>query len=245
MKGPKFDPWSGSSSPVVIYGCEKSESCSVVSDSLWPHGVYHPWNSPGQNTRVASLSLLQGIFPTQRSNPGLWHCRWILYQLTHKGSPWIWELNHKAECQRIDPCELWCWRGLLRIPWTARRSNQSILKEVNPEYSLEGLMLKLKLQYFGQLMRRADSLEKTPMLGKLKAGGEGDNRGWDGWMASPTHWIWVWASSGSWWWTMKPGVLQSIGCKMSHTTERLNDHSNRELDPHATTKTQCSQKKKK
>ena len=74
----------------------------------------------------------------------------------------------KAECQRIDAFELWCWRGLLRVPWTARRSNQSILKEISPEYSLEGLMLKLKLQYFGHLMGRADSFEKTLMLGKTE-----------------------------------------------------------------------------
>ena len=73
----------------------------------------------------------------------------------------------KAECQRIDAFELWCWRSLLRVPWTARRSNQSILKEISPEYSLEGLMLKLKLPYFGHLMRRADSFEKTLMLGKI------------------------------------------------------------------------------
>ena len=82
----------------------------------------------------------------------------------------------KAECQRIGTSELSCWRRLLRVPWTARRSNQSILKEISPECSLERLMLKLKLQYFGDLMRRADSLEKTLMLGKLKAGGEGDDR---------------------------------------------------------------------
>jgi len=74
----------------------------------------------------------------------------------------------KAECQRIDTFDLWCWRRLLRVPWTARRSNQSILKEINPEYTLEGLMLKLKLQYFGHLMRRTDSLEKTLMLGKIE-----------------------------------------------------------------------------
>ena len=74
----------------------------------------------------------------------------------------------KAECQRIDAFELWCWRRLLRVPWTARRSNQSILKEISPQYSLEGLMVKLKLQYFGHLMRRADSLEKTLMLGKIE-----------------------------------------------------------------------------
>ena len=82
----------------------------------------------------------------------------------------------KAEHQRSDAFELWCWRRLSRVPWTARRSNQSILKEISPEYSLEGLMLKLKLQYFGYLMRRADSLEKTLMLGKIEAKGEGDGR---------------------------------------------------------------------
>ena len=93
------------------------------------------------------------------------------------------------------------------LPWTARRSNQSILKEINPEYSLEGLMLKLKLQHFGHLMGNADSLEKILMLGKM----EGDDRGWDGWMASLTQWTWIWANSRNWWWTRKPGVLQSMG----------------------------------
>ena len=102
----------------------------------------------------------------------------------------------KAEHQRIDAFELWCWR-LLRAPWTARRSNQSILKEISPGCSLEGLMLKLKLQYFGHLMPRADSFEKTLMLGKVEGGGEGDDRRWDGWMASLTQWTWVWVNSGS------------------------------------------------
>ena len=88
----------------------------------------------------------------------------------------------KAEHWRIDAFELWCWRGLLRVPWTARRSNQSILKEISPEYSLKGLMLKLELQYFGHLMWRTNSLEKTLRLGKI----EGDDRGWDGWMVSLT-----------------------------------------------------------
>jgi len=87
----------------------------------------------------------------------------------------------KAEHWRIDAFELWCWRRLLRVPWTARRSNQSILKKISPEYSLEGLMLKLKLQNFGHLMRRTDSFEKTLMWERLKAGGEGDHRGWEGW----------------------------------------------------------------
>ena len=86
-----------------------------------------------------------------------------------------WSIR-KAECRRIDAFELWCWRRLLRVPWTARRYNQSILKKITPNNSLEGLMLKLKLQYFGFLMQRADSLKKTLMMGKLKAGGEGDDR---------------------------------------------------------------------
>ena len=98
-----------------------------------------------------------------------------------------------------------------RVPWNARRSNQSILKEISPEYSLEGLMLKPKLQYFGHLMQRTDLFERLWCWERLRAGGEGDNRGWDGWMASLTQWTWVWASYGSWWWTGKPGVLQSVG----------------------------------
>ena len=91
----------------------------------------------------------------------------------------------KAEHQRTDAFELWCWKRLLRVPWPARRSNQSILKEVSPGCSLEGLMLKLKLQYFGHILQRADSLEKILTLGKIEAGGKGDGRGWDLWMASP------------------------------------------------------------
>ena len=88
---------------------------------------------------------------------------------------WIWELDHKVEHQRIDAFELWCWRRLLRVPWTARRSNQSILKEISPEYSSEGLMLKLKLQYFGHPMGRIDSLEKTLIGGKTEGR---KRRGW-------------------------------------------------------------------
>ena len=117
----------------------------------------------------------------------------------------------KAELQKIDAFELWCWRRLLRVPWTARRSNQSILKEINPGISLEGLMLKLKLQYFGHLMWIIDSLEKLWRWEGLGSGGEGDDRGWDGWMASLTRWMWVWVNSRSWWWTGRPGVLWFMG----------------------------------
>ena len=103
--------------------------------------------------------------------------------------------------------ELWCWRRLFRVPWTARRSKQSILKEISPEYSLEGLMLKLKLQYFSHLMGRTESLEKTLMLGKIEGRRRRGRWGWDGWMASPTQWTCVWVNSRSWWWTRRPGVL--------------------------------------
>ena len=116
----------------------------------------------------------------------------------------------KAEHQRIYTFELWCWRLLLRVPWTARRSNQSILKEISPGCSLEGRMLKLNTSA-NTLATWCKELthQKRPWCWeRLKAGGEGDNRGWDGWMVSPTQWAWVWASSGSWCWT---SILQSMG----------------------------------
>ena len=115
----------------------------------------------------------------------------------------------KAECQRIDAFELWCWRRLLRVPWTARRSKQSILKEISPDYSLEGLMVKLKLQ--STWCEELTHLKRPWCWERLKAGGEGDDRGWDGWVASRTQCKWVWAGSWSWWWTGKPVVQQSVG----------------------------------
>ena len=142
-------------------------SYSVVSNSLWPHGLQH------------------ARFPCPSPTPGVYSnscllSRWCHPAISSSVVPF-------SSCpQSHDAFELWCWRRFLRIPWTARRSNQSILKEISPEYSLEGLMLKLKLQYFGHLMRRADSLEKTLMLERLRAGGEGEGRRWDGWVASST-----------------------------------------------------------
>ena len=118
----------------------------------------------------------------------------------------------KDDQWRIDAFELWCWRRLLRVPWTARRSIQSILKEISPGCSLEGLILKLKLQYFGHQLQTADSFEKHPWCWeRLRAGGEGEDRRWDGWMALPTQWTWVWVDSRSWWWTGRLGVLQFMG----------------------------------
>ena len=129
--------------------------------------------------------------------------------ITTKGSE-SWTIK-KAEHWRTDAFKLWSGRRLLRVPWTARRSNQSMLKEISPEYSLEGPMLKLKLQHFGHLMWRMDSLEKTLMLDKIEGRRRRGRQRWDGWMASSTQWTWVWASSESWWWTGRPGMLQSMG----------------------------------
>ena len=124
---------------------------------------------------------------------------------------WMWELDYK---ESWVPKNWWfwtvVWRRLLRVPWTARGSNQLILQEISPEYSLEELMLKLKLQYFGHLMQRTDSLEKTLMLGKIEGGRRRGQQRMRWWMASPTQWTWVWVNSRSWWWTGRPGVLQSM-----------------------------------
>ena len=119
---------------------------------------------------------------------------------------WMWELDHKkAECWRIDVFELWGWKRLLRVPWTSRRCNKSILKEISPEYSLEGL--RLKPQYFGHLMQRANSLEKTLMLGKIEDERKKGSGGWNDEKPSLTQWTWIWANYGRQWRTEEPGML--------------------------------------
>ena len=115
----------------------------------------------------------------------------------------------KPEPRRIDAFELWCWRRLLRVPWAARRSNQSILNKISPEYSLDGLMLKVKLNPLATWCKELIHWKRPWCQERLKAGGEGEDR--DGWMTSLTRWTWVWVSYKSWWWTGKPGVLQSMG----------------------------------
>ena len=121
----------------------------------------------------------------------------------------------KAKHRRTDAFELWCWRRLLRVPWTARRSNQSILKEISPEYSSEGCW-SWNSNTLATWCEQMTHWKRPWCWERLKAG-EGDDRGWDGWMASPTQWTWVWVNSGSWWWTEKPGILQSMGSQKSRT----------------------------
>ena len=131
------------------------------------------------------------------------------------GHVWMWELNYKESWEPKN----WCFQTVV-LGKTLEISNQSILKEINPEYWLEGLMLKLKLRYFGHQSGQSKELtylKRAWCWEWLKAGGEVDVRGWDGWMASPTWRTWVWVSSGSWWWTGKPGVLQSMGVTKSQT----------------------------
>ena len=120
------------------------------------------------------------------------------------------QTRKKAEHWRIEAFELWCWRRLSRVPWSASRSNQSILEEISPEYSLEGLMLKLKLQCFGHMMQRTDSLEKALMRGKIE-GRRRRGRQRMRWRASLTRWTWIWVSSRSWWWIGRPGVVWFMG----------------------------------
>ena len=124
----------------------------------------------------------------------------------------------KVEHQSSVAFEMWCWRRLLRVPWTARWSNQSVLKEISPEYSLEGLMLKLNSNTLSTWCRKLTHCKRHWCWERLKAG-EGENIGWDDWMPSSIWWTWVWASSRSWW-TGNPGVLQFMG---SQSQTRLSD----------------------
>ena len=129
----------------------------------------------------------------------------------------MWELDHKES----DAFELWCWRRLLRVPWTARRSNQSILKEISPGCSLEGLMLKINSNTLATWCEELTHWKRPWCWERLRAGGERDDRGWDGWMASSTRWTWVWVDSRSWWWTGRPGVLWFMGSQRGQI--RLSD----------------------
>ena len=126
------------------------------------------------------------------------------------GFPVLYHLP-ELSTEGLNAFKLWCWRRLLRVPWTVRRLNQSILKEINREYSLEELMLKLKLHILATWCEELTHWKRPWCWEKLKAGGKGGNKGWDGWMAALTQWTWVWGNSERQWWTEKPGMLQFMG----------------------------------
>ena len=126
----------------------------------------------------------------------------------------------KAEHWRIDVFELWCWRRLLRVPWTARRSNQSILREISPECSLKDWCWSWNSNTLATSWEELTHWKRLWCWEGMGAGGEGDDRGWDGWMASRSRWAWVWVNSRSWWWTGRPGVLQLMGLQ---SRTRLSD----------------------
>ena len=154
-----------------------------------PHPKMHIWAA----TEVTKVCLVKAtVFPV------------VMYGCDS------WTIK-KAEHRRIDVFELWCWRRLLRVPWTARRYNQSILKEISPEYSLEGLIWNWNSNTLATWWEELTHWKRPWSWERLKAGGERDDRGWDGWMASPTQWTWAWVDSGNQWWTGRPGVLQSMG----------------------------------
>ena len=178
----------------------------IIADNDGSHEIKRRWLL-GRKAMANLDSILKSIDITLPTKVHL--VKAIVFPVVMYGCE-SWTIK-KAECRRIGAFELWCWRRLLRVPWTARRFNQPILKEVSPGCSLEGLILKLKLQYFGQLMWRTDLLEKTLMLKKIEGRrirGCQRTRWLDG---ITTQWTWVWVNSGSWWWTGKPGMLPSMG----------------------------------
>ena len=209
---------------VKVVKVKVTQSCPTRLDPM----DCSPWNSPGQNSGVGSLSLLQGIFPTlQRLNSGLPHCRQILYQLSEpqekpKGSQsysfsssqiWMWELGHKQSWMSKN----WCFWTLVLEKTLESPLDCKEIKPVNPKGNQSRIFIgRTDAEAEAPILWPPDA--KNWLTGKrpwcwerLKAGGERDERGWDGWMASLTQWTWVWASFGSLWWTGKPGVLQSLG----------------------------------
>ena len=161
----------------------------------------------GRQVMISLDSILKSRDITLPTN--VWIVKSMVFPVITCGCK-SWTIK-KAEHWRTDAFELWCLRRLSRVPWTARSSNQSILKEISPKYSLEGLILKLKLQYFGHLTQRTDHWKRPWCWERLKAGVDVDDRRWHGWIASLTWWTWDWASSRNCWWTRKPRVLHIMG----------------------------------
>ena len=202
------------SSPITSWQID-GETMETVTDFIW--GGSKTTTDCDWNHEITRHLLFWGIYMTNLDSilknrditlPTVVHLVKAMFfpVVTYECESWTLK---KAECWRIDVFELWCWRKFLRIPWTARRLNQSILKEINPEYLLEWLMLKL--QWFGHLMWGANSLEKTLMLRKIEGWKRRATEDETVWMASLTQSTWVWESSRRWWNTREPGMQQFMG----------------------------------
>ena len=155
------------------------------------------YDKPRQHIKTSDITLLRKIS--------------LVKAMVFPVAMYGWGRWKKAEWCKIDAFELWYWRRLFRVPWTARRSNQSILKELSPEYSLEDWCWNWNSDTLATWWEELTHWKRPWCWARLKGRGEGVDRGWDGWMASATGWTWVWASSRSWWWTKKSGMLQSMG----------------------------------
>ena len=201
----------------------KSKSHSVVSDSLQPHGIYSPRNSPGQNTGVDSHALLQGIFPTQGSNPHLPNCRRILHQLSHQGSPQMWELDHKEGFALKN----WCFRTVVLEKTLESPLDSKEIKQVNPKGNQSWILFgSWSSNTLATWWKQLTYWKRPWCWERLQAEGEEGDRGWDGWMASPIQWTWTWANSVRRWGAGKPGVLSPWG-RVGHNlaTEQQQTHT--------------------
>ena len=202
-------------------------SCSFSKRAIGLTKSKSPWLA-AVSCRWLAISCDTVPVPSRARQTALWTrvLSSFLSQLRIRGEGkkthvWMWELDYKESWALKN----WCFWSVVLEKTLERlldcKEIQSILKEISPGYSFEGLKLKLKLQYFGHLMRRADHLKRHWCWESLRAGGEGEDRGWDGWVASLTQWTWVWVDSGSWWRTGRPSVLRFMGSQRD-TTERLN-----------------------
>ena len=201
--------WSGLPFPSPMHESEKWKwSHSVVSDSSDPMDCSQPGSSIHG---IFQARVLDSILKSRDITLSTFVClvkAMVFPVVMYGGESWT---RKKAECRRIDAFELWCWRRLFGVPWTARRSNQSILKRSVLGVHWKDWCCSWNSNTLATWCEELTHLKRPWCWERLRGGGEGDNRGWDGWMASPTRWTWVWVDSGSWWWTGRPGVLQFMG----------------------------------
>ena len=188
--------WAPKSLQMVTAAMKLKDACSL-EEKQWPRKATDQWLDSILKSRDITLP------------PKIRLVKAMVFPVVVYGCE-SWTIK-KAECQKPDVFELRCWRRLLRVPWTARRSNQSILRKSVLNTHWKGWYWSWNSNTLATWCEELTHLKRPWFWERLKVGGKGDDRGWDGWMASPTQWTWVWVNSGSWWWTGRPGVLQSMG----------------------------------